>query len=84
MTLPPHLLSRLRNTPVRELVRALERDGFTFRRTRGSGRLYRHSDGRRTVIHYHSPSDTLPLGTLRNVLRGTQWTEEDLQRLGLL
>ena len=84
MTLPVSLLQRLRNTPVRELVRALERDGFTYRRTRGSGRVYRHDDGRRTVVHYHSASDTLPLGTLRSVLAGAAWSEEDLLRLGLL
>jgi predicted RNA binding protein YcfA (HicA-like mRNA interferase family) len=82
--IPPHLLQQLRNTPVRELVRALERDGFTFRRRRGAGRLYRHPDGRRALIHYHSSSDTLPIGTLRNVLAGTRWTEDDLRRLDLL
>ena len=84
MILPPRLFQQLRNTTVREIIRALERDGFTYRRTRGSGGLYRHQDGRRTVIHYHSPGDTLPLGTLRNVLSGSRWTEADLQRLELL
>ena len=59
-----HLLQQLRNTSVRELIQALERDGFTFRRTRGAGRVYRHPDGRRAVIHYHHARDTLPLGTL--------------------
>jgi predicted RNA binding protein YcfA (HicA-like mRNA interferase family) len=82
--IPPHLTERLRNLPVRKLIRALERDGFTYRRQKGAGRLYRHPDGRRAVIHYHHGSDTLPLGTLRNVLAGTRWTEEDLKRLDLL
>jgi predicted RNA binding protein YcfA (HicA-like mRNA interferase family) len=82
--IPPHLIQQLRNTAVQALVRALERDGFTYRRARGSGRVYRHPDGRRTVIHYHRAGDTLPLGTLRSVLAGTHWTEEDLRRLGLL
>lgn len=77
-------LDQLRNAPVRKLVRALERDGFTFRRKKGSGRLYRHPDGRRTVIHYHHSSDTLPPGTLRSVLAATRWTEDDLLRLKLL
>ena len=45
MTLPPDLIRLLRNTPVREIVRALERDGFTYRRSRGSSRVYRHPDG---------------------------------------
>jgi len=82
--IPPHLIQQLRNTPVRELIRALERDGFAFRRRQGSGRLYRHPDGRRALVHYHHSGDILPIGTLREVLRGTCWAEEDLRRLDLL
>lgn len=83
MSQPQDLARQLRNTPVRDLVRALERDGFSYRRTRGSSRVYRHPDGRRTVIHYHHSNDTLPLGTLQNVLSGTRWTDADLERLRL-
>ncbi len=46
--------------------------------------MYRHPDGRKALIHYHRGSDTLPRGTLGNVLNGTQWTEEDARRLGLI
>jgi len=84
MTSPSDLARRIRNIPVRELTSALERDGFSYRRSGGSSRVYRHSDGRRAVVHYHRSSDTLPLGTLRSVLIGTNWTEADLERLGLL
>jgi predicted RNA binding protein YcfA (HicA-like mRNA interferase family) len=80
----PERIRHLRNLPVRELIAALERDGFVYRRSKGSGRVYRHLDGRRVVIHYHHAGDTLPLGTLRNVLHGTRWTESDVVRLGLL
>lgn len=73
MSCPQDLARRLRNVAARELVSALERDGFTYRR----------SDGRRTVVHYHRSNDTLTLGTLRSILSGTQWTENDLERLGL-
>jgi predicted RNA binding protein YcfA (HicA-like mRNA interferase family) len=82
--IPPHLLQQLRNLPVSDIMSALERDGFTYRRSRGSGRVYRRPGGGRAVIHYHHASDTLPLGTLRNVLAGTGWTEDDLRRLGLI
>ena len=82
--IPPHLLQQLRNTPVQMLIRALEGDGFTYRRTRGAGRVYRHHNGRRVVIHYHHGSDTLPIGTLRSVLEATGWMEDDLRRLGLI
>jgi predicted RNA binding protein YcfA (HicA-like mRNA interferase family) len=64
-------------------MRALERDGFEYRRTRGSHRIYRHPDGRRAVVPLHHSGDTLPIGTLNSILRGTRWTEDDLERLGL-
>ncbi|MDN3515333.1 MAG: type II toxin-antitoxin system HicA family toxin [Candidatus Brocadia sp.] len=78
------MIQKLRNTSVRELIRALEKDGFQYTRRKGSQRVYRHIDGRRTVIHYHHAKDTLPPGTLKSFLNGTQWNEDDLKRLGLI
>ena len=79
------LVHLLRNTPVRELVRAIERDGFILERsTRTGGHIYRHPDGRLTLLHYHSGRDTLTRKTLASVLRATRWVEDDLRRLGLL
>jgi predicted RNA binding protein YcfA (HicA-like mRNA interferase family) len=79
------LIHRLRNTPVRELVSALRRDGFLLEReTRTGGRIYSHPDGRITVIHYHHGSDTLTRRTLRSVLEATHWTLEDVGRLDLI
>lgn len=72
------MIHKLKNTPVRELIRALEQDGFLYRRRKGSQRVYRHPDGRRVVIHYHRAKDTLPLGTLQSFLQGTKWNEDDL------
>ena len=83
MTRPQDLARRLRSITARELVGALERNGFTYRRTRGSSRVYRHSDGRRTIVHYYRANDTFPIRTLTSILSGTQWTEGDLERLGL-
>lgn len=79
---PP--LALLRNVAVRQIVRALERDGFQFTERQGSQRVYRHPDRRRVVIHYHRPTDTLTPYVIRSLLLGTRWTEEDLRRLGLL
>ncbi|MGE0682959.1 MAG: type II toxin-antitoxin system HicA family toxin [Candidatus Binatia bacterium] len=79
------LLHRLRNTPVREIISALRRDGFSLEReTRTGGRIYSHPDGRLTVIHYHHGSDTLTRKTLQSVLAATKWTEDDLKRLSLI
>ena len=78
------MIHKLKNTSVRELIRALEKDGFKYTRRKGSQRVYRHSDGRRVVIHYHHAKDTLPPGTLQSFLAGTRWAEDDLKRLGLI
>lgn len=82
---PGRLVHLLRNTPVRELLHALERDGFILQRTtRTGGHIYQQPDGRRTVIHYHRGRDTLDRKTLASVIQSTNWTESDLHRLGLL
>lgn len=53
-------------------------------RVSGSHRIYRQSDGRRVVVAYHSLGETFPIGTLRAMITDANWTEEDLNRLGLL
>ena len=79
------LVHHLRNTPVRDIVRAVERDGFSLKRETTTGaRIYSHLDGRLTVIHYHAGSDILTRKTLRSVIEALQWTAEDLKCLGLL
>lgn len=78
------MIDKLKNTPVRNLIRALENDGFEYKRRKGSQRVYRHFDGRRVVVHYHHPKDTLPPGTLQSFLQGTCWNEDDLKRLDLI
>ncbi len=79
------LVHLLRNLPVSQLIRALERDGFTLRRsTRTGGRIYAHPDGRLTVVHYHHGNDTLPRKTLNSVLEAIGWRYDDARRLGLL
>lgn len=79
------LVQFLKNTPVRALIKALERDGFSIKRKTHSGsRIYSHSDGRITVIHFHHGSDTLTRKTLDSLLSATRWSEQDLKRLKLL
>mgnify|MGYP001582545138 CR=1 FL=1 len=78
------LAHRLRNTPVRAIMKALERDSFVVRRsTSTGGHIYVHRDGRRAVIHYHHGSDTLTRKVLGSILEGTQWNVKDLERLDL-
>ena len=77
--------SQLRSLTARRLVTALESDGFTFRRQRGSHRHYFHPDGRRVTLSFHHSSDTFRPGTLRSIVEvQAKWTESDLGRLSLL
>jgi predicted RNA binding protein YcfA (HicA-like mRNA interferase family) len=66
------MIYKLKNTPVRELIRAFEQDGFQYRRRKGNQRVYRHA------------KDTLPPGTLQSLLNGTKWKEDDIKRLALI
>ena len=77
--------ARLRGLTARRLVRALRRDGFRARKSKGATRFFRHPDGRRVTMHLHRPGQTLPIGTLQEIIENeARWTEEDLRQLGLI
>ena len=77
--------SNLQTLTARELASALASDGFTLNAQRGSYRRYRHADGRRVTLPYHSSGGTFVPKTLRSIIEEqARWTEEDLGRLGLL
>ncbi len=73
----------LRSITARQIVSALERDGWAWRRNAGSHRYYK-KDGRLVVVPYHRPGDTFPSGTLANIIAQAGWTDDDLRRLKLL
>jgi predicted RNA binding protein YcfA (HicA-like mRNA interferase family) len=72
-----------RGITARELIRALQQDEFQLARIRGSHRIYRHDDGRRVVVAYHTLGDTFPIGTLKGMIADIGWSDDDLKRLGL-
>jgi predicted RNA binding protein YcfA (HicA-like mRNA interferase family) len=75
----------LRSLTARELCRALEHDGFTFRRQRSSHRRYTHQDGRRVTVPFTRDGDTFAIGTLKSMIEiQARWTAEDLRRLKLI
>lgn len=77
--------SRLRSLTARQLTSALQTDGFTLKRQKGSHRHYVHPDGRRATLSFHHTSDTFRIGTLRSIIElQARWTEDDLRRLRLL
>jgi len=47
-------MTRLARIKGKELIRALERAGFTINRTRGSHVFLKHPDGRATTVPIHS------------------------------
>jgi predicted RNA binding protein YcfA (HicA-like mRNA interferase family) len=75
----------LRSLSARELVSALERDGFVFVRQTGSHQRNRHQDGRRVTVAPHGRGDTFTIKTLKSMIEiQAGWDEEDLKRLKLL
>lgn len=77
--------TKLRSLTARELISALIRDDFYLRSQRGSHQRYRHSDGRRVTVSFHSPSNTFPPKTLKTIIEDQAcWTKEDLERLKLI
>lgn len=56
-------------TTVRDLVRQLERDGWSLVRTRGSHRQFQHAAKGGTVTVAGKPSADVPPGTLNSVLK---------------
>jgi predicted RNA binding protein YcfA (HicA-like mRNA interferase family) len=63
-----------------EVVKALEKAGFTLARVHGSHHIMKHEDGRRATVPVHGGRDIRP-GTLRAILRDTGITVDDLYGL---
>jgi len=78
------MIEQLKNAAAREWIRALEREGFRARKSKGSHHLYQNPDGRRVLIVYHKLSDTFGSKTIKQLLDATGWSEADLRRLNLL
>lgn len=51
----------------KEIIQILERNGFALSRTRGSHHMFRHPDGRKTVVPLHNKD--LPKGTLMTIIK---------------
>jgi len=74
-------MPRLPRVSARELVRALEKEGFVFSRAKGGHRVYCHpATGKRVTVPYHA-GRVIPPGTLANILREAGVTRDDLLEL---
>jgi len=77
--------SVLRSLTAREIIRALIQDGFSLAAQKGSHQRYRHADGRRVTVTYHSPGATFVPKTLRSMVEEqARWSVADLKRLKLV
>jgi predicted RNA binding protein YcfA (HicA-like mRNA interferase family) len=61
-----------------QLIKILERHGFTQVRQSGSHAIFRHSDGRGTTVPIHAKRD-LGRGLLRQIMRDANLTADDLR-----
>jgi predicted RNA binding protein YcfA (HicA-like mRNA interferase family) len=82
----PISYARLRSLTARELISALLKDGFVFDRQAGAHQHYRDpADRRRVTVSFHRSGETFKIKTLKSMIEDqARWTEEDLERLGLL
>ncbi len=65
----------VRRLKVREVIRRLERDGWTLVATRGSHRQYRHPEKSGRVTVAGKLSDDLAPGTLNSILKQARLKE---------
>lgn len=84
MKLSKSAWDQLKNKTADDLVSALLKDGFVLDIKVRTERIYRHPDGRRVSIHYHTGSRRYGPGLLRALLDDTGWSEEDMKRLKLI
>ena len=75
---------RLRTLTARELLAALERDGFEWVGGTGSHRVYRRENRTKVVVTFHAPGATFKPKTLKAMLDAAGWKTADLRRLGLI
>ena len=51
----------------KEVIQVLEKNGFALSRSKGSHHVFRHPDGRKTVVPLHNKD--LPKGTLMAIIK---------------
>jgi predicted RNA binding protein YcfA (HicA-like mRNA interferase family) len=68
----------LSDLPVRKVVQVLESAGFYYVRTKGSHAIYRHPNGRITVVPQHG---TVKRGTLASIVRQAGLTVSEFRDL---
>jgi predicted RNA binding protein YcfA (HicA-like mRNA interferase family) len=73
-------MPRLPALSAKDLIRALERVGFSVVRQRGSHIRLKHEDGRFVTVPLHAGQD-VSRGLLRKILRDAELSPRDLEKL---
>lgn len=71
---------RLPRVTAAEIIRVLERNGFSSARASGAHRIYKNQEGRRVTVAYHAGKIIHPK-VLRNILQDAGWSAEKFQEL---
>lgn len=71
---------RFPRTTATDVIRVLEKIGFTLVRQSGSHKIYRNSEGRRVTIPYHD-TEILKIKTLKNILNDANLKVEEFINL---
>ena len=73
-------MTRLPRLKGKEVVRALQKVGFSIYRMRGSHVFLKHPDGRATAVPVHS-GETIGVGLLAAILRDVDMNAEEFSSL---
>lgn len=71
---------RLPRVTASQVIKALEKKGFSVARQSGSHKIYKNAEGKRVTVSYHAGKILHPK-VLRNILNDTDWTVEEFQEL---
>ena len=71
---------RLPRITADEIMRVLEKAGFTLTRQSGSHKIYKNKEGKRVTIPYHS-GEVLHPKVLKSILRDADLTIEKFKEL---
>lgn len=72
-------MSKFPQVKPKQLLKAVQKEGFKIKKQRGSHIDLRHPDGRRTTVSMHNK--TVPKRTLKKILNQTELTVEKLKKL---
>jgi predicted RNA binding protein YcfA (HicA-like mRNA interferase family) len=73
-------MPKLPRVTARQIVRALEKAGFSLARQSGSHMIYKNAEGKRVTVPFHA-SKTLHPKILKSILRDADLRIEDLEKL---